>query len=491
MIGSLSVSAQLPCKGKTHKTAPRSSARWQVKRWHDRLTGFAPESCRHEAFRQNLLHTISNLENIATHVDPPLARGWRWGFGLEFSLKGKYLRLRHVRSSNSTFFEMDTSGSTASISVVVPTYNRARYLDECLQSLIHQSVSPAQIIVIDDGSTDDTPSVVKRYAPAVTYLAKENGGKARALNFAMPMITGDYVWFFDDDDVALRESIELRLNVLNAHPELSFVYTGHYLGSDDPNQRIRRGKRYTPASPDSGLLLRHLMLGCYFTLQSVMLRRGALTKLGAFDESLAAGEDYDFLLRLAMAAKGIGIPEPTFVFRRHEGVRGSQALSYQAKDRGRFFCKYEQLIGRKLRHAAPLGDYLVPRRPVKRGSADYAEALIHRMTVMASKGLIEEMFDDLTEALSLWPLDVVNRGRLFAGCERAVHTGYATDVLFDDRRVFLRRVGALRNVPGGRRSIMWMARGLFRLAKSYPGTFTVRVNRLQLSARTLWEAVAL
>ena len=101
-----------------------------------------------------------------------------------------------------------------------------------------------------------------------------------ALNFAMPMITGDYVWFFDDDDVALRESIELRLNVLNAHPELSFVYTGHYLGSDDSNQRICRGKRYTPACPDGGLLLRHLMLGCYFTLQSVMLRRGALVQLG-------------------------------------------------------------------------------------------------------------------------------------------------------------------------------------------------------------------
>ena len=85
------------------------------------------------------------------------------------------------------------------VSVIVPTFNRARYLPECLESLLAQTFPPTQIVVVNDGSTDDTASAVKPYLDRIEYIEKENGGKSSALNLVLPNIRNDYVWIFDDD----------------------------------------------------------------------------------------------------------------------------------------------------------------------------------------------------------------------------------------------------------------------------------------------------
>src|SRR3954471_14240389 len=100
------------------------------------------------------------------------------------------------------------------VSIVIPTYNRARYLRECLESVLSQTVPPLEVIVIDDGSEDETCSTVAAFGAPVRYVWKENGGKPRALNFAIPQVQGEFVWMFDDDDVALPHAIETRARAM-------------------------------------------------------------------------------------------------------------------------------------------------------------------------------------------------------------------------------------------------------------------------------------
>ncbi len=100
------------------------------------------------------------------------------------------------------------------VAIIVPTFNRARYLPECLDSLLAQTFPATQIVVVNDGSTDDTAQVVRPYLNRIAYVEKENGGKSTALNLVMRGIQSDYVWIFDDDDVALPDALEIHVAVL-------------------------------------------------------------------------------------------------------------------------------------------------------------------------------------------------------------------------------------------------------------------------------------
>ena len=98
---------------------------------------------------------------------------------------------------------MDIDRRSGRVSVLMPTFNRGGMLSEALDSVLGQSIPPHQVVVIDDGSTDDTSERVARYGARIDYIRKDNGGKSSALNLGLTHVTGDYVWVFDDDDVAL------------------------------------------------------------------------------------------------------------------------------------------------------------------------------------------------------------------------------------------------------------------------------------------------
>src|SRR3982751_5606096 len=103
--------------------------------------------------------------------------------------------------------------ATADVTVVISTYNRSRYLPEAIESILAQSIRPVRFVVVDDGSTDSTSSVVASFGDLVEYVRKDNGGKAHSLCFVMPSVTTKYVWFFDDDDAAYPAALEIMLKV--------------------------------------------------------------------------------------------------------------------------------------------------------------------------------------------------------------------------------------------------------------------------------------
>ncbi|MBA2352087.1 MAG: glycosyltransferase family 2 protein, partial [Burkholderiales bacterium] len=269
------------------------------------------------------------------------------------------------------------------VSVVVPTFNRGHYIEECLDSLLGQTLRAEEIIVVDDGSQDDTAERLKRYRQEIRYMRKENGGKPSALNLAMNHVRGRYVWIFDDDDVALPDAIERRIAVMDRRPELGFVYSGHYLGQDDEGGKIKREKLYRlPEVPEAEIFL-SLMKGCYFTLPSMLVRTSAYRNAGPFDETLVSSEDYDMMLRLAHRFQGTALAAPTFIVRQHAGQRGPPNQRYSERERQTVFRHFDQIVGRKIRMTVPLGDYLSPRRADVGPPQIEREALLSRMVVMA------------------------------------------------------------------------------------------------------------
>lgn len=377
--------------------------------------------------------------------------------------------------------------SGSRVSVVIPTYNRARYIEECLDSLLAQSVAPMEIIVVDDGSTDDTAQRLAKYGERIVYLKKDNGGKPNALNMAMPLARGDYLWLFDDDDVALPDAIEKRLAILQRDATVGFVYSSHYLGHDGADGKIaRRARHDVPAIADDDFYLQ-LMQGCYFMLQSVLARREVFAAAGQFDPTLVAGEDYDMMIRMARLARGALLPEPTFIFRQHAGLRGPSGQRYTGNDRQAVFRKFDYMVGMKARAALAMGDYLCPRLGRELDPAELRAALFARAGVMASKGAIQEMLADIGSALQTGrPAALAGRER--RQCIDAVCTGYAYAAIDAGWDAFADGARALLAMPGGRAAVRALALGLVRLAKSYPGSAPERLQQLRQAARMLAQS---
>ncbi len=114
------------------------------------------------------------------------------------------------------------------VSVIIPTYNRADMLDEALRSVFAQTYKDFEVIVVDDGSTDHTRSVVDKYPHRVRYVHQENQGHALAKNTGIAAADGGYIAFLDDDDTWLPRKLELQMDVLENNPDVDLVYGAGY-----------------------------------------------------------------------------------------------------------------------------------------------------------------------------------------------------------------------------------------------------------------------
>ncbi len=284
--------------------------------------------------------------------------------------------------------------------MLVPTYNRAHFLKECLDSIIAQTVPPNQIIVINDGSTDDTKAVLKPYLRRIEYLERRNGGKSSALNLGLSKVTGHYVWILDDDNVALPDALEHLVAKLEQEPELGFTYSGWYMAATRPEDgRIAPGVEVRlPAVPEEEMFIR--LMETNF-IPCPLVRTSCYKKVGPFRTELVRSQDYDMALRLARHFRSAPVSGPTFYYRQHAGLRGSTADSFPAERNVLKWTEYDKIIFKELRGELDLGEY-VPRRVdgERETLVDRRRAYLQRMAIMASKGLYDEMLDDLRLALA-------------------------------------------------------------------------------------------
>ena len=183
------------------------------------------------------------------------------------------------------------------VSVILPTYNRAQYIGDCISSVLSQSYQDFELLVVDDGSTDDTMDVVSGIEDSrIRYFYQENSGRSAARNLALLNSFGDYIAFIDSDDLYLEEKLRLQVEYLNDKSEYQAVYaSGQCIDANsDPLD-------FTYVASDSGDIYEKIayFIPTTILLPSVMIRRAVFDRVGLFDESLDRFEDTDYWRRIA------------------------------------------------------------------------------------------------------------------------------------------------------------------------------------------------
>jgi glycosyltransferase involved in cell wall biosynthesis len=224
-----------------------------------------------------------------------------------------------------------------SVSVIIPTYNQGEYLGDAVLSVLAQSFHDIELVVVDDGSTDNTRKIAQGFTDRrILYLYQENQGLSAARNTGIKNSTGRYLTFLDSDDLYHPEKISLLFTEMESNPELGFI-AGQAVPIDQNGRRI--GRLFDKPIPQD---IRHLLLGNPLHVGSVMLRCSWQERVGLFDESLRSYEDWDMWLRLARAGCQMGwLDQPVSFYRFHpdQMVRNSSQMTeatFAVLDK--FFC---------------------------------------------------------------------------------------------------------------------------------------------------------
>lgn len=199
------------------------------------------------------------------------------------------------------------------VSVIIPAYNQGHYLGEAIQSVLDQTYPDFELVVVDDGSTDKTAQVACSFSdPRVRYIHQENRGLSAARNTGILRSSGEYLTFLDSDDLFVADKLETLLNAMQRDPSLGFV-AGQAVLIDENGLPL--GKVFDTPLPENPV---HLLLWNPLHVCSVMLRRDWQQRVGLFDESLRAYEDWDMWLRLARAGCRMGwVAHPVSFYRFH------------------------------------------------------------------------------------------------------------------------------------------------------------------------------
>ncbi len=213
------------------------------------------------------------------------------------------------------------------VTAVIPTYNRAWTLAEAVESVLAQDYPAIEAIVVDDGSTDDTPSILGRYGDRIRVIRQENRGVSAARNRGIGEARGVYIAFLDSDDLWRPGKISAQVAFFGSCPGARICQTEEIW--------IRRGRRVNPGrrhkKPSGSIFIPSLAL-CLVSPSAVMLERSLFDECGLFDETLPACEDYDLWLRIAWRHPVYLIEDPLTVKR---GGHPDQLSSAAGLDRYR------------------------------------------------------------------------------------------------------------------------------------------------------------
>ncbi|MCP5468237.1 MAG: glycosyltransferase [Deltaproteobacteria bacterium] len=232
--------------------------------------------------------------------------------------------------------------SEYSVSVVIPTYNRLSFLKETISSVLEQTFSPLEILVVDDGSTDETETWVKSLpSKLIHYIKISNSGPALARNKAAHLAKGNYLAFLDSDDYWLPEKLQSQIEFLQANPSYQVLQNEEIW--------IRRGKRVNPMKkhykPSGDIFFPSLKL-CLISPSGVLIKKEVFEKLGGFDPNFLVCEDYELWLRLTLQYP-VKTLSDAFVVKRG-GHEDQLSRRFWGMDRFRVFALEKLLFTQKL-----------------------------------------------------------------------------------------------------------------------------------------------
>jgi glycosyltransferase involved in cell wall biosynthesis len=205
------------------------------------------------------------------------------------------------------------------VSVVVPVYNGEKYLRQAIDSALGQTYQPLQVVVVDDGSTDASPTVVASYGERARSIRQPNAGVARARNAGLAAADGELVAFLDQDDWWLPEKVARQVECFQANPDLGLVHTGILQYSESSGGFIEGVYDTGPSPLLQGHCYERLLLGNGVYNSSVMIRKAVIEKAGLFDPGIPGNtcQDYDLWLRIARHYPFGYVAEPLAALRLH------------------------------------------------------------------------------------------------------------------------------------------------------------------------------
>jgi glycosyltransferase involved in cell wall biosynthesis len=182
------------------------------------------------------------------------------------------------------------------VSVIIPAYNKADFTIRTVESVLKQTYRNIEIIVIDDGSTDNTKEKLKCFGGKIKYIYKENGGACSARNLGIEQSSGEYIALLDCDDIYYPKKIERSVLCLESDPDYGFISTDSYFIDENDNiVSIWPG----PQQPPSGWIFSRILIDNLICNSTVLVKKACFQKVGYFDEKIFICADYDMWLRLA------------------------------------------------------------------------------------------------------------------------------------------------------------------------------------------------
>jgi len=203
------------------------------------------------------------------------------------------------------------------VSVIIPAYNQAQFLGGAIQSVLDQSYNDYEIIVIDDGSTDNTKEVAAQFGERVRYIWQENKGLAGARNTGIRAAKGELIGLLDSDDQWLPVFLETMVTLASRHPQAAVYYCGaQCMDVDDNTLPQTMGTSITPlATPDA--MYQTLLRANFIIPSTTILRRSIIILVGLFDQELRSCEDWDLWLRILPEYDFVASPDPLVRYRVH------------------------------------------------------------------------------------------------------------------------------------------------------------------------------
>jgi len=265
------------------------------------------------------------------------------------------------------------------ISVIIPTWNRADRLANALQSAFAQSLPPAEVIVVDDGSTDDTHKLVRSQFRDARYIHQQNQGVSSARNTGIEAASGNWIALLDSDDHWQPDKLKQQCEHLRARPDYKICHSDEIW--------VRNGRRVNPMkkhAKQGGHIFRQCLPLCAISPSAVLIHRDLFNEIGLFDEHLPACEDYDLWLRICALHPVLYIDKPLIT--KTGGHADQLSRRHWGMDRFRIHALENILASNTLdatNHAAALATLLdklaiVIKGAVKRGNHELADDYLEK-----------------------------------------------------------------------------------------------------------------
>ncbi len=222
------------------------------------------------------------------------------------------------------------------VSVIVPVYNGDRYLIDAIDSILVQTFQDLEIIVVDDGSTDNSPQIAQRYDSVVHYLSQTNQGVAASRNLGLAAAKGDYIAFLDQDDIFLPHKLSSQVDLLEQNPKLGMVNSGWEIidRAGEVKSAVKPWLQIPNLSSANLIVWKPVFLG------AMLFRRSWLERLNGFNTTLEQTPDVDLVMDLAnIGCPAAWVEQTTVQYRQHEANASKNTL-LQAQELNQITAKF-------------------------------------------------------------------------------------------------------------------------------------------------------